>query len=73
MPHLNKADQRQALRKQLVHGDISKIAELANVDTETVSRYFKNESDNAEVEKYTTTLLDARNKQRKAAVENALK
>ena len=63
---------RQELRKQLKQGDISLIANAANLNTETVSRYFKGESDNAEVAKCTKQLLEERSKRREQRIKQAL-
>lgn len=53
--------ERQALKKKLIWGDIAKIARLAEVNRETVNRWFIGESNHYAVGKYVIAVIEKRN------------
>jgi|GEM_PF-5124930 len=53
-----KAEVRADYKKTLVSGDLIRIAELSNVNTATVWRFFHNQSDNADVERAYHLLME---------------
>lgn len=54
--------ERDSLRKKLIWGDIARIARLAEVNRETVNRWFKGENNNAVVAAMVTAVIETRNK-----------
>lgn len=61
--------QRQALKKKLIWGDIAKIARLAEVNRETVNRWFKGENNNHVVAAYVTGVIEKRNEQIESKID----
>lgn len=52
--------ERRALKKKLIWGDVAKIARLAEVNRETVNRWFAGESNNTVVGAMVNALLEKR-------------
>lgn len=63
---------RQALKKKLIWGDVARIARLAEVNRETVNRWFSGESQNTVVEAMVKAVIEKRNEKIEAKVASII-
>lgn len=60
---------RQSLKKKLIWGDVATIARLAEVNRETVNRWFNGESQNTTVEAMVKAVIETRNKKVESKID----
>ncbi len=60
--------ERAVLRKTLIWGDITRVARLAEVNRETVNRWFNGENNNQVVAAMVVAVIETRNKSIKSKI-----